>query len=213
VLYCDFLGVVEHGAEHLHFACNGCGDCCRTHRVALTHRDLSRLAHVVQAPIETLVDWLPADSVDLDAESGSLVMLPAGLRLMVLAHGNRGCRFLTSDDRCSVYAARPRDCELYPFVLERHVQRQPVRLSLFEPEGCGDRAASPVALADLERADSERWAEIDAYRVHVARWNRLARHRRRLHHRAGSVGQFLDFALRAAVTDADSGLVGEDGAS
>jgi Fe-S-cluster containining protein len=189
---------VEHGAEHLHFACNGCGDCCRTHRVALTHRDLARLTGVARPPVEALVDWLPPERVDLDAESASLVTLPAGPRLMVLAHGDRGCRFLTADDRCAVHAARPRDCELYPFVLERNEQRQPVRLSLFEPQGCGDKSSSPVALLDLERADAERWAEVESYRALVARWNRLARHRQRLHHRAGTATEFLKFALRAA---------------
>jgi Fe-S-cluster containining protein len=58
-----------NGAEHLHFGCNGCGDCCRTLGVALTHRDLVRLTSVIREPVETLVDWLPPEVVDLDAES------------------------------------------------------------------------------------------------------------------------------------------------
>src|SRR5262245_63551805 len=85
------------GAEHLLFACNGCGDCCRRHRVALTHHDLARLQRVVSEPVEHLVEWLLPDEVDLDAESASFVTLPAGSRLMVLAHANAGCRFLTGD--------------------------------------------------------------------------------------------------------------------
>jgi Fe-S-cluster containining protein len=182
-----------NGTEHLHFACNGCGDCCRRHRVAVTHLDLVRLARVVAEPVAALVAWLPPDTVDLDAESASFVDLPEGPRLMVLAHQSRGCRFLTDDDRCSVYTARPRDCELYPFVLERDQQRGIVRLSLFDPAGCGDVASVPHRPEDLARADGERWAEVEAYRALVARWNRLARHRRRLRHRAGTTEQFLDF--------------------
>jgi Fe-S-cluster containining protein len=151
--------------------------------------------------METLVDWLPPEVVDLDAESASLVALPTGPRLMVLAHRKSGCRFLTPDDRCEVHAVRPRDCELYPFVLERNEQRRPVRLALFEPAGCGDRSPSAVSLADVERADAERWAELDAYRTLVARWNRLAGHRRRLRHRAGTATQFLDFAVVAGGAD------------
>jgi Fe-S-cluster containining protein len=186
-----------NGAEHLHFACNGCGDCCRKHRVALTHRDLARLTSATTVPAEAIVDWLPPDVVDLDAESASFVTLPAGSRLMVLAHGGRGCRFLTTGDRCSVYSARPRDCELYPFVLERGGRRQPVRLALFEPRGCGDVARTPRDLGELETADAVRWAELDTYRALVGRWNRVARHRRRLGRPGGTAGQFLELVLGA----------------
>jgi Fe-S-cluster containining protein len=186
------------GAEHLAFACNGCGDCCRSHRVALTHLDLARLKRVVADPLDPFVAWLPPEDVDLDAESASFVALPEGPRLMVLSHGGRGCRFLTTDDHCSVYSARPRDCELYPFVLERDERRRPVRLALFDPEGCGDRAPSPTNLEALVAADTTRWAELDGYRELVARWNRLARHRSRLRHRARSAAEFLAFALREA---------------
>jgi Fe-S-cluster containining protein len=168
--------------------------------VAVTHLDLARLERVVAAPLETLVEWLPAGAVDLDAESASMVELPAGPRLMVLAHGRAGCRFLTEDDRCGVYASRPRDCELYPFVLERDErdeQKPLVHLSLFDPAGCGDRSATPLGLPELERADRRRWSEVAAYRALVARWNRLARHRRRFGHRARGAAEFVAFALRA----------------
>ena len=181
------------GAEHLHFACNGCGDCCRRHRVALTHHDLARLKGVVSGSVGRLVEWLPPDEVELEAESASFVMLPPGPRLMVLGQTSVGCRFLTSDGRCSVYSARPRDCELYPFVLERDDRRRPQRLALFEPEGCGERAPAPKDLSLLVSADAERWAELDDYRMLVNRWNRLARHRLRFGHHAGTAEQFLAF--------------------
>ncbi len=189
---------VVGGAEHLTFRCNGCGDCCRRHRVALTHRDLARLLGVVSEPVERLVEWLGPSSIDLDAESASMVELPGGPHLMVLAHGAAGCRFLTADDRCGVYGARPRDCELYPFVLERDERRQPVRLSLFDPARCGDTAATPTDLAALVRADDERRSELDTFHALVRRWNRLARHRRRLRRGNGTAEQFLSFVLGAA---------------
>jgi uncharacterized protein len=186
------LAVIS-GAEHLQFACNGCGECCRRHRVALTHHDLVRLKRAVTEPVERLVAWLPPNEVELDAESASFVTLPTGPRLMVLGHASTGCRFLMSDSRCSVYAARPRDCELYPFVLERDDRRRPRRLTLFEPEGCGERAPTPMNLSTLARADAERWAELDDYRTLVKRWNRLSRHRLRFGHRSGTAEQFLAF--------------------
>jgi uncharacterized protein len=181
------------GFEHLDFACNGCGDCCRRHRVALTHHDLVRLRRAVSEPAERLVEWLAPDKVDPDAESASYVNLPEGPRLMVLAHANGACRFLTSEDRCSAYSARPRDCELYPFVLERDERRRPVRLALFEPAGCGERGATARDIAALDREDARRWAEVEEYRAIIARWNRLERHRRRLGRRANTSEQFLAF--------------------
>jgi Fe-S-cluster containining protein len=181
------------GAEHLHFSCNGCGDCCRRHRVALTHHDLARLKRAVSEPVERFVHWLSPDEVDLAAESASFVTLSAGPRLMVLAHAGAACRFLTADNRCSVYSERPRDCELYPFVLERDERRRPVRLTLFEPGGCGERMRTPRDLSMLARADAQRWSEVDEYRTLIARWNRLARHRRRFGYRAGTSAEFVAF--------------------
>jgi Fe-S-cluster containining protein len=183
------------GAEHLAFRCNGCGDCCRTHRVALTHFDLRRLAALTREPPAVLIAWLPLASVDPEAELTGFVSLPEGPRLMVLAHGARGCRLLGADDRCGAYAARPRDCQLYPFVLERNERREPVRLRLFDPAGCGDTATPPESFASLERADAERWDELAAYHALVARWNRLAAHRRRFGHRARTARDFLAFLL------------------
>ncbi|HEX6275375.1 MAG TPA: YkgJ family cysteine cluster protein [Polyangiaceae bacterium] len=177
------------GAEHLHFACTACGDCCRRHRVALTHRDLVRIKRIVAEPAERLVDWLSPDELEPDADAASFVTLPAGPRLMVLAHAGGACRFLASDNRCGVYPARPRDCAMYPFVLERD-QRRVVRLSLFGPEGCGGRGTA-MDFGKLASADAQRWAEVEEYRAMVGRWNRLANHRRRFGHRAGTAQQFL----------------------
>jgi len=181
------------GSEHLAFACNGCGDCCRRHRVALTHRDLMRLSRALSVPPTSLVAWLSSDQIDLEAESASLVLLPGGSRLMVLAHEAGACALLDETDRCCAYSARPLDCRLYPFVLEREEDRKVTRLSLFEPDGCGERKEERESLRELERADAVRWAELDAYRSLVARWNRLARHRTRLRHRAHGEPEFLAF--------------------
>jgi len=119
---------------------------------------------------------------------------------MVLAHDAGGCRLLGADQRCQAYDARPQDCRVYPFVVERDARGGPARLSLFEADPCGDRAETPpLELGDVARADSARWAEVSEYRAHVARWNRLARQRARLRHRAHGERDFLSFlATRTA---------------
>lgn len=161
--------------------------------MALTHRDLSRLVAALQVPAPSLVDWLGPDQVDLEAESAGMVALPAGRRLMVLAHAAGACRLLGADQRCGAYDARPQDCRVYPFVVERDPRGGAARLSLFEADACGDRAEPRVAMEDVDGADRQRWAEVTEYRAHVARWNHLARQRERLRHRAHGEREFLSF--------------------
>jgi hypothetical protein len=49
--------------------------------------------------------------------------------------------------------------------------------------------------ATLDAEDRIRWAELRDYQALVARWNRRARHRRRLHYPVGTAASFLSFAL------------------
>ena len=185
------------GSEHLTFQCNGCGDCCRGLRVALTHRDLVRLVRGLGVPAQDLVAWLTPEDVDFEAESASFVMFPAGPRLMVLAHEAGACRLLRADGRCGAYALRPLDCRAYPFVLERDESRRVTRLALFDPNGCGARGPEATNLAELEREDDERSVALAEYTSLVARWNRSARHRARFRHRARGEDDYLAFLLTA----------------
>jgi Fe-S-cluster containining protein len=192
-------GQALEGAEHLAFACNGCGDCCRRHRVALTHHDLARLVAALGVPAQSLIAWLEPEQVDLDAESAGMVALPGGPRLMVLAHDALGCQLLGTDQRCRAYDARPQDCRVYPFAIERDGDGRMLRLALFDAEACGDRADPPLETGDVERADRERWVEVAEYRAHVARWNRLAHQRERLRHRTHGEHDFLAFLAKRAL--------------
>jgi Fe-S-cluster containining protein len=181
------------GADQLHFACNGCGDCCRRLRVALTHRDLERLTRALQAPAASLVAWLAPNEVDPNEERASFVLLPGGPRLMVLAQDSGACRLLDHEARCRVYEARPLDCRLYPFVFERDSRQRATRLLPFDPAGCGERREQAESFEELDRADAARWSEIEEYQHLIAGWNRFARHRARLRHRAKGESEFLAF--------------------
>jgi Fe-S-cluster containining protein len=106
------------GAHHLTFRCNGCGDCCRALRVAITHHDLRRLTLGLARPAASFIEWLTPDEVNMTDEPGSFVELSAGRRLMVLAQRAGACHLLDANERCSAYAHRPSDCRLYPFDVE-----------------------------------------------------------------------------------------------
>jgi len=195
--------------DPLTFRCTGCGNCCRALRAAITVADVARLAAASGRAASELVAWLPPDEVDMAGEPESFVELSAGRRLMVLAQARGACVLLTPDDRCSAYAARPLDCRTFPFDFERaastSVQDGNVRLTLLPlltPEreagallSCDYASDGEQNARELAELDAWRFRELAAYQQVVARWNRLARHRRRLRHPLGSGADFLHFAL------------------
>jgi Fe-S-cluster containining protein len=182
--------------DPLGFRCTGCGNCCRALRVAVTASDVARLmAATGKAPTE-LVEWLAPSAVDMTGEPDSFVELSQGRRLMVLAQTDGACRLLDASDRCTVYAARPLDCQAFPFDFEPS-RPTALRLQLLPLSGCDHAQDGQQDRAALEAVDAQRWRELSTYQQQVGVWNRLARHRRRLGHRVGSAAEFLAFALGA----------------
>lgn len=180
------------GGEHLTFRCNGCGDCCRSLRIALTHHDLRRLAAGLGRSPASFVEWLAPDAVDMTGEPGSFVELRVGRRLMVLAQRGGACHLLGAEQRCDAYALRPMDCRLYPLDLARGEGGALLGVERLDPHGCGERG-EPADVAALAASDQRRWRELEEYQGQVARWNRLARHRRRFGRQPGEAADFLSF--------------------
>jgi Fe-S-cluster containining protein len=186
------------GAEHLAFHCNGCGACCRELRVSVTHHDLARLSQGLARPAATLVDWLAPDAVDMTDEPGTFVELRAGRRLMVLRHAGGACHLLDADNRCTAYAERPEDCRLFPFDLERDEHGEMSGLALLPLAGCSEERGPAHELAGIDQDDRRRWRELADYQARVARWNTLARHRRRFRLPLEDEHAFLAFLGLAA---------------
>lgn len=190
-----------HGLENLSFRCSGCGNCCRDLRVAVTHLDVARLVAATGEAPAALTSWLGADDVDRNGEAASFVELNVGPRLLVLAQRDGACRWLDEAQRCRVYAARPLDCRAYPFSIDSDAGGVSARLSLLALTSCDEVAGSapnPLSPSSescerLRAQDDARWRELEAYQALVARWNRLARHRRRLGHRARGAVDFFEF--------------------
>jgi Fe-S-cluster containining protein len=166
--------------------------------VALTALDLRRLAEATGKSHDELVEWLAPHEVDMAGEPQSFVELSSGRRLMVLAQRDGACTLLAADERCSAYAARPRDCQAYPFDFERAPDAPGKRrLGLLPLRDCAyadDGEQDPIA---LEQTDDARHRELLRYQGLVAHWNRQAFHRRRLGKPIGAASAFLAFALAA----------------
>jgi Fe-S-cluster containining protein len=183
----------------LTFRCTGCGNCCRALRVAVTSFDVARLARATGAAPSELVAWLAPDAVDMTGEPQSFVELSQGRRLLALAQQGGACRLLGADNRCSAYSVRPRDCRTFPFDFATSVPAAsaPERrhLALLPLSDCDYASDGDNDVTLLAAEDRARWDELYSYQTLVARWNRRAWHRRRLHKSVGSAEQFLDFAL------------------
>jgi Fe-S-cluster containining protein len=89
--------------DGLKFACTGCGDCCT---------GAPGYVWVNQAEIETL-----AAAVGLDAEEFERQFVrTVGVRRSLIEFDNDDCVFFDNESRgCRVYAARPRQCRMWPF--------------------------------------------------------------------------------------------------
>jgi len=177
-------------ASPLAFRCTSCGNCCRALRVAVTGRDVARLASATARPWSELVEWLAPDEVDMRGEPQSFVELREGRRLMVLAQRGGACVLLGPDELCQAYAARPRDCRAYPFDFEPANDGRR-RLTLLPLDGCEYAEDGHNDEAALAEQDAERWRELALYQASVAAWNRKVWHRRRLHKRVFDAEDFL----------------------
>jgi Fe-S-cluster containining protein len=197
------MDVLTASPEARSFRCTGCGNCCRELRVAVTALDVRRLSRATGREPAALVDWLAPDAVDMTGEPESFVELGSGRRLMVLRHAeqpNAGCMLLGDDARCTAYAARPRDCQAFPFDFERSADAAHRRLTLLPLKRCDFASDGHVELEDVAAIDATRWSELEQYQAFVARWNRRAWHQRRLHQAIGSAARFLAAALAALET-------------
>lgn len=192
-------------ASPLEFRCTSCGNCCRSLRVAVTARDVARLARATAQPLRELVEWLEPDEVDMRGEPESFVELREGRRLMVLAQQGGACAMLGADERCRAYAARPRDCRAFPFDFEPASDGRR-RLTLLPLSGCDYAKDGQNDAAELAEEDAERWRELRDYQAWVAVWNRRAWHRKRLHKRVASANEFLEHSM-AALEAGDPGLL------
>jgi Fe-S-cluster containining protein len=96
----------RHAAERIQgeIDCRACAECCRVTDVQLADRDVEHLARYLGVPRQRFLD----DYTTLDAE-GVLI-------LRRTEAGKGACVFLDGND-CTVYDARPGNCERFPHLL------------------------------------------------------------------------------------------------
>ena len=111
--------------------CLKCGNCCRTIGPKMSGPEIKRACKAVGLVEKSFVK----ESLIRDEELGWLVAVMP-------------CPFLQEDNACSIYEARPRDCDDFPYTRERAVQKSLGRLA-FNTEFCP--AAYLIAEKIIER--------------------------------------------------------------
>src|SRR5215469_764447 len=86
--------------------CRQCAECCRVTDVQITERDIEKLSkYLGLTPNEFVKQHTAVD------EDGSVV-----LKRVVTERGRGACEFLAGNE-CTVYEARPANCERFPHLL------------------------------------------------------------------------------------------------
>lgn len=94
----------RRAAEEVHSAidCRQCAECCRVTEVQLVERDIEKLARFLGMPVKRFMEEYTA----VDAEGSTILKRTE----------EAGCVFLDGND-CTVYEARPGNCERFPHLL------------------------------------------------------------------------------------------------
>jgi Fe-S-cluster containining protein len=86
---------------HEQIDCRECGECCRVGEVELSERDIEKLARFLRIDTKTFLKEYTTSGETSD---------------LILRRSEKGCVFLEGND-CSVYEARPSNCERFPHLL------------------------------------------------------------------------------------------------
>lgn len=144
-----------------------------------------------------MIQWVTRFEIEMDDEPEAFVILRQGKRAMVLKHERGGCRYLGSDNQCTIYKSRPLGCRMFPFDPTfytrgerrgtiRHLKLIPATECAYELDGDND--------ADELRGLHEIYeAENRAYHAKIAAWNRLQRRRLRAGQAAQTASEYLVF--------------------
>ncbi len=181
------------GADFLSFRCTGCGNCCKDPLLPLTDADLRRILRHTGERAMDVVRFVSRHQIDLDDEPESFADLRQGRRVMVLAHGRRGCRYLGTDDRCGIYNHRPVGCRVFPFDPLFYRDGRLRRLRLIPATDCEYELDGTNDVAVLRSLTERHDTSTEAYQAKLAEWNRDQRSRRRRGFAARTGADFLRF--------------------
>ena len=159
----------------------------------LTDSDIKRIVRHTGERSHELVRWVDRNGIDMDDEPEAFVILRQGKRVMVLRHEGGGCRYLGSDDRCTIYNHRPLGCRIFPFDPTFTENGKLRRLKLIQATDCLYELDGENDLSKVQVLHSRHLAATRAYQEKVARWNARQSERKNLGKKAETAADFFAF--------------------
>ena len=160
------------GEKFLKFRCTGCGNCCKEPLLPLTDADLKRIVRHTGEASHELVRWVDKNGIDMDDEPEAFVVLRQGKRVMVLRHEGGGCRYLGTDDRCTIYNHRPLGCRIFPFDPTFAEDTGKLRrLKLIQATDCLYELDGDNDVDKMRTLHGKHLSATSSYQAKVARWN------------------------------------------
>jgi len=184
---------VVPGEKYLKFRCTSCGNCCKEPLLPLTDADIARITRHTGEPSSALVRWVDRNGIDMDDEPEAFVMLRQGKRVMVLRHSGGGCRYLGSDDRCTIYNHRPLGCRIFPFDPSWTEDRKLRRLKLIQATDCLYELDGQNDVDKMRVLHKRHLASTSAYQAKVAAWNARQAERKQRGKKAQTAADFFNF--------------------
>jgi Fe-S-cluster containining protein len=159
----------------------------------LTDSDIVRIVRHTGEPSHELVRWVDRNGIDMDDEPEAFVLLRQGKRVMVLRHEGGGCRYLGSDDRCTIYRHRPLGCRVFPFDPTFSDKGKLRRLKLIPATDCKYELDGNNDVEKLRLLHARHLAATSAYQAKVATWNARQTERQRRGKKVENAADFLRF--------------------
>jgi Fe-S-cluster containining protein len=162
------------GRYTVQFKCHSCAHCCTDVICLPTPWDVIRIVRETGQDPEHFLEFItPADIEGVTKNDPAWLRIGDAKYMMALKRGPKGCHFLNKQTKkCSIYAARPILCRLYPFRLEETRGGVFKGFSLHDDVGCPknrDGEVQTEPLYELYRDDREHHEDYNAL---VAAFNR-----------------------------------------
>ena len=159
----------------------------------MTDGDLRRIVARTGERASDVVRFVSRHQIDMDDEPEAFVRLRQGKRVMVLGHTRGACRYLGSDDRCTIYGFRPIGCRVFPFDPEFSRTGALRRLRLIQATECKYALDGKNRVPVIRELHERHEQTVQSYHDRVAEFNRLQKARLRAGQAAQTTAEFLAF--------------------